>query len=47
MNSEESDAYAYDEEAYYTAILNKLKEKGSNYITQRQRIRDIQAPKGQ
>lgn len=46
MNSEESDAYANDEEAYYTAILNKLKEKGLNYRTQRQRIRDIKTQKG-
>ena len=45
MNSEESDAYTNDE-SYYNAILNKLKEKGLDYKTQRQEMRDIKAQKG-
>ena len=46
MSSEESDAYT-NEESYYNAILNKLKEKGLNYKTQRQEMRDIKALKGE
>ena len=39
MNSEESDNLS--EEEYYTAILDKLKEKGRDYKTDRQEIRDL------
>ena len=39
MNSEESDNCT-DDETYYSAILNKLKQLGRDYKTQRQEIRD-------
>ena len=40
MNSEESDSCT-DEETYYSAILNKLKQLGRGYKTQRQEIREL------
>jgi len=42
MNSEESDDLWKDEEVYYTAILNKLKEKGRDYKTERQITRELE-----
>ena len=42
MNSEESDGLWKDEEVYYTAILNKLKEKGRDYKTERQITRELE-----
>ena len=40
MNSEESDNLG--EEEYYTMILNKLKEKGRDYKTDRQITRELE-----
>ena len=40
MNSEESDNLG--EEEYYTMILNKLKEKGRDYKTERQITRELE-----
>ncbi len=47
MNSEESDNCT-DDETYYSAILNKLKQLGRDYKTQRQEIRELnKAKKGE
>lgn len=47
MNSEESDNCT-DDEAYYSVILNKLKQLGRDYKTQRQEIRELnKAQKGE
>ena len=40
MNSEESDSCT-DDETYYSAILNKFKQLGRGYKTQRQEIREL------